>query len=421
MPIFSVVGMQWGDEGKGKLVDVLARKVDYVVRYQGGNNAGHTVMVENQKFVLHLLPSGVLHANAKCLIANGVVVDLKVLIDEMNALKQRNINTNHIFISDRCHLILPYHIKIDELKEQTDSKIGTTKRGIGPAYVDKFDRCGIRTGDLLDETVFYQKLKENILSKNLLMKHLYHAEPFDLEHIFETFLGYAKQIKHQIIDTRLELQNALDQQKIVLCEGAQAMMLDIDFGTYPFVTSSSPTVGAIAIGTGIAPKYIQKTYGVLKAYATRVGEGVLVGEQNNEIGTFLQQQGNEFGSTTGRPRRTGWLDLVVVKYACQINGLTDLVLTKIDVLTGLKQIKICVGYQINQQIIENIPHSNHLLEQATPIYQTFEGWEEDISGIKNFELLPKNCQDYILFIEQYLKTPITMISVGAERSQNIFR
>lgn len=423
MPIYSVVGTQWGDEGKGKLIDVLADSADYVVRYQGGNNAGHTVVVGDEKFVLHLLPSGVLHPRAKCLIATGVVVDIPVLLREIATLQAKGVATDHIFISDRCHLIMPYHIKLDELKEQSHQKIGTTKRGIGPAYVDKYDRCGIRMADLFNDNILYQKIKENLSHKNLILQHIYQAAPFDADLLFEEYRQYADLLRERVIDTRLEMQNALHNEKMILCEGAQALMLDIDYGTYPYVTSSSPTVGAISVGTGIAPQHIKRSYGVMKAYATRVGEGVFVTEQNNDTGAYLRNKGNEYGSTTGRARRIGWLDLPVVRYACQINGLSDVVMTKIDVLSGLDEIQVAVAYRCGgDHPTRNIPADlSYPNADISAVYETFEGWNEDLSAIKNYHDLPAACRRYIEFIEDYLQTPLTMISVGPERNQNIFK
>ena len=423
MPVYVVVGSQWGDEGKGKVVDALADKADYVVRFQGGNNAGHTVIVSGEKFVLHLLPSGVLHKNAQCIIGNGVVVDAGVLLHELHELEKRGFSTEHVFVSDRAHLIMPYHIALDKAKESArgEEKIGTTGRGIGPCYVDKYDRVGFRVGDLLDFATFKENLKKQLDWKNKILTQLYQVEALSYEQIVEEFAIYAEKLKKRIIDATPILHKALAENKTLFFEGAQALMLDIDHGTYPFVTSSSPTVGAIASGAGVPAQKVNRAIGVSKAYTTRVGEGPFVTELKDALGEHIRQKGGEFGSTTGRPRRTGWLDLLVAKYAVQINGLTDFAMTKLDVLTGLDEVKVCVAYQIDGKTYDYIPSSAHLLAKAEPIYKTFAGWQEDISKISRFEDLPKTCQDYVLFVEEQVGVSISMISVGAERTQNIYR
>jgi len=423
MSSYVVVGTQWGDEGKGKIIDVLAHKADYVVRFQGGNNAGHTVVVNGEKFILHLLPSGMLHGNGKCIIGPGVVVDPKVLLKELATLDEKGAKTDHLFISDRAHLIMPYHIALDEAKEKAagELKIGTTKRGIGPCYADKIERIGIRAIDLLNMEAFAKKLKRNVESSNALLTKVYEEEALSYEKILEDFKGYAKQLKHRIQDVTPEINEALDQDKVVMFEGAQALMLDIDYGTYPYVTSSSPTAGGVTVGAGVSPRKIERIIGVMKAYTTRVGEGPFVTELHDELGDRLRTTGGEFGSTTGRPRRCGWLDAVVGKYAVDINGLTDVVMTKIDVLSGLETLKICTAYEINGKVLTSPPASIEALQDAKPIYEELKGWTEDITEITEYEKLPENCKKYIARVEELIGCEITMISVGPDRSQNIFR
>ncbi|MCJ8341866.1 MAG: adenylosuccinate synthase [Cetobacterium sp.] len=419
---YVVVGTQWGDEGKGKIIDVLGHKADYVVRFQGGNNAGHTVVVNGEKFILHLLPSGMLHGKGKCIIGPGVVVDPKVLLKEIATLEEKGAKVDHLFISDRAHLIMPYHVQLDILKEEKSgaNKIGTTKRGIGPCYADKFSRVGIRAVDLLDMNIFGEKLQRNLEEKNELFAKIYNAPEMSYEEIFEEYKGYAEKLKHRIIDSVPEINEALDQDKFVLFEGAQAMMLDINYGTYPYVTSSSPTSGGVTTGVGVSPRKIDRVIGVMKAYTTRVGEGPFVTELNDDLGEKIRQIGGEFGATTGRPRRCGWLDLVVGKYAVQINGLTDVVITKIDVLSGLDTIKICTGYDIEGKVYTTVPASTELVAKAKPIYEELPGWTEDITQMKNYDELPENCKKYIKRMEEILGCQITVVSVGPDRTQNIF-
>jgi adenylosuccinate synthase len=419
---YVVVGTQWGDEGKGKIIDVLAHKADYVVRFQGGNNAGHTVVVNGEKFILHLLPSGMLHGNGKCIIGPGVVVDPKVLLKELKTLDEKGAKTDHLYISNRAHLIMPYHIKLDEVKEKArgKSKIGTTKRGIGPCYSDKIARCGIRMVDFLNMEAFAEKLKMNLEEKNAMFTKIYGEEALDYDTILNEYKLYAEELKHRIIDSVPEVNKALDENKFVLFEGAQAMMLDIDYGTYPYVTSSSPTAGGVTTGAGVGPRKIDKIIGVMKAYTTRVGEGPFVTELDNELGETLRTTGGEYGATTGRPRRCGWLDVVVGKYAVAINGLTDVVMTKIDVLSGHETLKICTGYEIEGEITDTPPASIERLEKAKPVYIEVPGWTEDISAIRNYDELPSNCKAYIKKVEELIGAPISMVSVGPDREQNIF-
>lgn len=418
---YVVVGTQWGDEGKGKIIDVLADRADYVVRFQGGNNAGHTVVVNGEKFILHLLPSGMLHGNGKCIIGPGVVVDPKVLLKELDTLEAKGAKIDHLFISDRAHIIMPYHVRIDELNEEASgaNKIGTTKRGIGPCYADKINRIGIRAVDFLNMDIFAEKLKRYLVDKNQIITKIYGAEPLSYEQILADYTGYADRLRHRIIDSIPEINKALDEDKLVLFEGAQAMMLDINYGTYPYVTSSSPTTGGVTTGAGVSPRKITKGIGVMKAYTTRVGEGPFVTELTDELGEKLRQIGGEYGATTGRPRRCGWLDLVVGKYAVDINGLTDIVITKIDVLSGLDTVKICVAYEIDGKRYDYVPASTEILYRAKPIYEELPGWKEDISQMKTYDELPENCKKYIKRMEEILRCPISVVSVGPDRSQNI--
>ena len=419
---YVVVGTQWGDEGKGKIIDVLAHKADYIVRFQGGNNAGHTVVVDGEKFILHLLPSGMLHGNGKCIIGPGVVVDPKVLLEELDTLDKKGAKIDHLYVSDRAHIIMPYHIKLDEVKEKArgENKIGTTKRGIGPTYADKIARCGIRAVDLLDMESFKEKLKFNLEEKNLLLTKIYNAEPLDYDEILNDYMDYTEKLKHRIIDTVPEINEALNEDKFVLFEGAQALMLDINFGTYPYVTSSSPTSGGVTTGVGVPPSKIDKMIGVMKAYTTRVGEGPFPTELLSEIGEELRSTGGEYGATTGRPRRCGWLDGVVGKYAVMINGLTDVVLTKLDVLSGHKKIYIAVAYDIDGKRYETVPSSIKDVEKVKPIYEELDGWQEDITGMRNYDELPLNAKKYIKRAEEIIGAPISMVSVGPDREQNIF-
>lgn len=424
MSTFVVVGLQWGDEGKGKITDVLSAKSDYVVRFQGGNNAGHTVYVGENKFVLHLLPSGVLQCKGKCIIGNGVVVDPKAFIAETSSIEERGLSTDHVFISRRAHIIMPYHILYDTYREEAagNKSIGTTKRGIGPCYEDKVARVGVRAIDLLNPEVLREKLQKNIEIKNAIFEKLYDKEPLNFEEIYEEFIAIGQQLKDRIVDTELELNQAIDNGKNVLFEGAQALMLDIDFGTYPYVTSSSPSTGGVCVGAGVPPTKLQHLIGVAKAYCTRVGNGPFVTELFDETGERIREVGHEFGATTGRPRRCGWLDLVALRHACMINGTTHLVITKLDVLSGFDKIKVCTAYKTeDNQEIDYFTSSTTKLAQYTPVYQELDGWQEDITAVNTFDELPQTAQDYIKFIEDYLGIEVYLVSVGPDRSQNIIR
>jgi adenylosuccinate synthase len=417
-----VVGTQWGDEGKGKIVDVLAEKADLIVRFQGGDNAGHTVIVDGNKHVLHLLPSGVLHEDALCIIGPGVVCNPFVLLEEMETLRKSGLSTDHIVISDRAQILMPYHRYQDALEEEAASnKIGTTKRGIGPCYADKYARRGIRYHELLNFEHFKQRVKENLEFKNKLFTKVYNGEAMDYDSMIADFERIYDQIVPMIKETTHIVNDAIDEGKTVLFEGAQAAMLDINYGTYPYVTSSSPTSAGVTTGAAVAPSKLDTIIGVVKAYSTRVGEGPFVTELLDETGTWIQNTGGEFGATTGRPRRCGWLDLLVVKHACMLNGLTDIVLTKIDVLTGLDEIQVCIGYDIDGQIYNYIPSDQEDVAKAKPVYKTFKGWKEDISKMSEYDELPQEAKDYIAFIEKFTGVPVSMISVGPDRKNNIYR
>ena len=395
--------------------------MDMVVRFQGGNNAGHTVVVEGEKTVLHLLPSGVLHQDALCVIGPGVVVDPFVLLKEIDELESRGVNTEHVKISGRAHLIMPYHVKLDELQETrlAGNKIGTTKRGIGPCYADKYTRIGLRACDLVDFDNFKSKLATTLSIKNEQIVKLYEEEPFDYGALVEQFKEIRERLLPRIIDAVTTVNDALDQNQNVLFEGAQANMLDINYGTYPYVTSSSPTAAGVCEGAGVSPFKLDHVIGVVKAYSTRVGEGPFVTELLDEVGEELRQAGNEYGATTGRPRRCGWLDLCVVKQAARINGLTDLVVTKIDVLSQFKTLPVCVGYEIDGKVTTSIPASLEEYAKTKPVYRMMEGWEEDITGIRQFEELPENCRKYLALIEEITGTRISLVSVGPDRENNI--
>ena len=410
MPGRVVVGTQWGDEGKGKVVDVLSEHADTIVRFQGGNNAGH------------LLPSGVLHQEAKCVIGPGVVVDPFVLLEEIRMLEERGLSCDHIRISDRAHIIMPYHIYQDELQEQHSGakKIGTTKRGIGPCYADKYARHGIRMCDLKDFAVFEEKARRFLADKNLLFTQIYGGEAMDADEMIARFSAIRDQIVGRLCESVSEVNRDLDEGKDVLFEGAQAAMLDINYGTYPYVTSSSPTSAGVCTGAGVAPSRISQVIGVVKAYSTRVGEGPFVTELNDETGERIRANGGEFGATTGRPRRCGWLDLNVVKHAALINGLTDIVLTKIDVLSGLDELYVCVAYDVDGVRYDYMPSSLEDIARAKPVYQVFDGWDEDITKAATFDELPENCQAYVRFIEDFIGVRVSMISVGPDRVNNIF-
>lgn len=424
MSTYVVVGLQYGDEGKGKITDVLSAKSDYVVRFQGGDNAGHTVYAGEEKFVLHLLPSGVLQCKGKCIIANGVVVNPKAFLKEIGQIEEKGMKTDHVFISRRAHVIMPYHILLDTYREEEagGTHIGTTKKGIGPCYEDKIARIGIRMVDLLNPEVLEEKIRKNLKIKNSLFEKYFEKPTLEFDEIYKEFLELGEKLKDRIVDTEVELNQAIRDGKNILFEGAQAAMLDIDFGTYPYVTSSSPTTGGVCTGAGVPPTSLQNLIGVAKAYTTRVGEGPFPTELNNELGEKIRQIGFEFGATTGRPRRTGWLDLVSLKHATMINGINNLVITKLDVLSGIPTIKIATKYKTEDgKIIDYFTSSTTKLYKYEPIYEELEGWTEDITKVRSYDELPQNAKKYIEFIENYLGINVYLVSVGPERSQNIIR
>ena len=416
-----VLGAQWGDEGKGKVTDFFASSADYVVRFQGGNNAGHTIVVGDEKLALSLTPSGVLYPECVPVIGSGCVVDLEFLKKELEMLNSKNVSTKKLAISPNAHLIMPYHKLLDELIEESlgKDKIGTTKKGIGPCYSDKIQRCGIRVQDLLDDEIFAQKVNKNLEEKNQILTKIYGRDPLNPNEIINEFKSYKDIVTNHIKDTSLMISNAIKSNKNILFEGAQGTLLDIDHGTYPFVTSSNTSSGNAAIGSGVGPLNLNKIVGVTKAYISRVGSGPFITEQENEIGDYLIEKGAEFGVVTGRRRRCGWLDLISLKYSVRVNTLTELFITKLDVLSGLDEIKLCVGYKNGDEVIADYPYQQSILYNAQPVYETFEGWEEDITSIKNFEELPQNAKKYIKAIENFIEIPITFISVGPERNQNI--
>ncbi len=423
MPALLITGAQWGDEGKGRATDLLGSRVDYVVKFNGGNNAGHTVVVGDEKYALHLLPSGILTPGVTPVIANGVVVDLEVLLHELEALSARGVDVSRLKISANAHVITSYHRTLDKVTERFLGKrqIGTTGRGIGPAYADKINRVGIRIQDIFDENILRQKVEAALEFKNQVLVKIYNRRAIDPEEVIADLLSYRERIRPMVCDTGLLLHNALKEGKTVLYEAGQATMLDIDHGTYPFVTSSNATSGGAITGSGVAPQHLDRVIAVVKAYATRVGSGPFPTELFDESGDYLRKQGFEFGTTTGRPRRCGWYDAPIARYAARINGVTDFVLTKLDVLSGLETIPVCVGYDVKGERFDEVPVNQSDFHHATPIYQEFPGWSEDISNAREFSDLPKNAQDYILALEEMSGARISAIGVGPEREQVVVR
>ena len=423
MSAFIVLGAQWGDEAKGKMTDYLAEEAQVVVRYQGGNNAGHTVEVGDRQYKLHLIPSGILYDDKVNVIGNGVVVDPKALFEEIDYLENEGvkITPEKLIISDRAHLIMPYHKVLDKVKEKARGKndIGTTGKGIGPCYTDKFERCGIRVCDLIHEDIFEAKLRENVETKNLYLTKVYGEEALDVEAILKEFNEYAKKIKPFVKDTSVEVYNSIKAGKDVLFEGAQGMLLDIDYGTYPYVTSSNTTAGGVSNGVGIGPNQITNAVGIAKAYTTRVGKGPFPTELLNETGDWIREKGHEYGVTTGRSRRCGWLDLVIVKSATRVSGLTSLAVTKIDTLAGLDKIKVCVGYKFNGEIIDYFPASLEDLAKCEPVYEEFDGWDESVADARSYDELPENAKKYLKRIEEFTETKISIVSVGPKRDQTM--
>ena len=421
MPALVLLGAQWGDEGKGKATDLLGDRVDYVVRYQGGNNAGHTVVIGDQKYALHLLPSGILSDNCVPVIGNGVVIDPAVLLEEIKGLNERGIDTSKLLISLNAHLITPYHRTIDKVTERFlgKAKIGTTGRGIGPAYADKINRIGIRVQDLFDPSILRQKLEAALRDKNQVLIKVFNRNGINVDDVLNEYLGYAEILKPYVADTALLLNKALESGKTVLLEGSQGTLLDVDHGTYPYVTSSNPTSGGACTGSGIGPTKIDRVIGILKAYTTRVGSGPFPTELHDEDGEALRRIGGEVGVTTGRNRRCGWFDAPIARYATRVNGLTDFFLTKLDVLTGWEKIPVCVAYEIDGKRIEEVPASQSDFHHAKPIYEYLDGWKEDISNCKKFEELPVNAQKYVKYLEEISGAPMSAIGVGPGRTQTI--
>lgn len=418
-----VVGTQWGDEGKGKTIDILASEANVVVRTQGGNNAGHTIEANGQVYKLRLMPSGILNPDTLCIIANGVVVDPKVLLGEIDDLNSRGISTDNLKIDARAHIIMPYHRELDGLSEAARGKagIGTTKNGIGPCYMDKAERSGIRICDMIDKEKFQNKVRENLEIKNKIMTLVYGGEPLDAEEIIAEYSGYADRLKKYVVDTTPILYKAIKDGKNVLFEGAQGTLLDIDLGTYPYVTSSHPISGGVCVGSGIGPTMIDECIGIAKGYTTRVGNGPFPTELEDEIGETIREKGHEFGTVTGRSRRCGWFDAVIVRYAVRVNGLTSLVLNKIDPLGGLGKLKICTAYKKDGEITYDFPPTLEELAKCEPIYEEMDGWDEDISNIREFEKLPIACQNYIKRIEELCDVKISSIGVGPDREENIYK
>ncbi len=418
-----IIGAQWGDEGKGKIVDIFACDSEVVVRSTGGNNAGHTVEVDGVNYKLHLIPSGIINKGTICIVANGTVVDPKVLLGEIDMLSSQGIDVSGLKIDLRAHLIMPYHIELDCLSEKARGKgdIGTTKNGIGPCYMDKVERCGIRVCDLMNPEVFAEKVKNTMEIKNKIIENVYGGKALDPDAVIEEYLKYGERLKQFTADTTVILFNAIKDGKKVLFEGAQGTLLDIDLGTYPYVTSSHPVSGGVCTGAGIGPTLIDECVGVVKAYTTRVGKGPFPTELLDEKGDTIRNKGNEFGTTTGRPRRTGWFDAVIVKFAVRTSGLTSIVVNKIDTLSDLGNIKICVGYKKEGKIIDEFPPSLEELALCEPVYEELPGWEGDISGCKTFDELPENAKNYIKRIEELIGCRVSMVGVGPGRTQNLVR
>ncbi|WP_315071872.1 adenylosuccinate synthase [uncultured Clostridium sp.] len=423
MSAFIVLGAQWGDEGKGKMTDYLAEEANVVVRFQGGNNAGHTVVVGDKEYKLHLIPSGILYEDKLNVIGNGVVVDPKALFEEIDYLEGVGVKVTpeKLIVSDRAQLIMPYHKVLDKLKEKARGKndIGTTGKGIGPCYTDKFERCGIRVCDLMHEDVFAEKLRENVETKNAYITKVLGGEALNFDEILKEYLGFAKKLKPFIQDTSVRVYDEIKNNKSVLFEGAQGMLLDIDYGTYPYVTSSNTTGGGVASGVGIGPNMITNAVGITKAYTTRVGKGPFPTELLDETGDWIREKGHEYGVTTGRSRRCGWLDLVIVKTAARVSGLTSLAVTKIDTLAGLEKIKVCVGYKFNSTVIDYFPASLEDLAKCEPIYEEFDGWDDSVADVRNYDELPENVKKYLARISEFTDTKISIVGVGPKRDQTM--
>jgi adenylosuccinate synthase len=414
-----VVGTQWGDEGKGKITDFLAETAEVVARYQGGNNAGHTILIKDKKYKLTLIPSGIFYSNKVCIIGNGTVLNPAALLDEIKYIHENGFTTNNLKISDRAHVIMPYHLLLDGLEEDRKgvNKIGTTRKGIGPAYMDKAGRNGIRISDLMDPAEFEHRLREVMKQKNELIEQIYGVQGLEVEPILEEYLGYAEQLRPFVTDTSVVLNDAIDEGRRVLFEGAQGVMLDIDHGTYPFVTSSNPSAGGVCIGSGVGPTKIKQVIGVAKAYTTRVGDGPFPTELQNEIGDQIRETGHEYGTVTGRARRVGWFDSVVVRHARRVSGITGLSLNSLDVLSGLDTVKICTGYKYKGEILEHYPASLNVLSECEAVYEELPGWHEDITNVRSLDELPLSTRHYVERVSQLTGIPIAIFSVGRNREQ----
>ena len=416
-----VIGAQWGDEGKGKITDLLSRSADVVVRSQGGVNAGHTIVVQGQTFKLHLIPSGILYPDTECIIGSGTVIDPKVLLEELEQLHNLKVATENLFISQTAHVTMPYHRLFDQASEERrgKKKIGTTGRGIGPTYADKSERTGIRVVDLMNSDELKEKLEWTINYKNVILEKLYNLEPLDPQVVIEEYLDYAEQLRPHVVDSSLKIYEAIQQRKNILFEGAQGTLLDLDHGTYPYVTSSNPIAGGACVGAGIGPTVIDRVIGVAKAYTTRVGEGPFPTELHEEIGQLLGDRGAEFGTTTGRRRRCGWFDAVIGRYAVRVNGLDCLAITKLDVLDELAEIKVCVAYELDGQTCHNFPNNASQFARCTPIYETLPGWQQSTQDCRSLEDLPKEALDYLKFLAELMEVSIAIVSLGAGREQTI--
>ncbi|MFB2897346.1 adenylosuccinate synthase [Aerosakkonemataceae cyanobacterium BLCC-F50] len=416
-----VIGAQWGDEGKGKITDLLSKSADVVVRYQGGVNAGHTVVVQGQTFKLHLIPSGILYPDTQCIIGSGTVIDPKVLLGELDQLKELNVSIENLMISQTAHVTMPYHRMIDQASEERrgDHKIGTTGRGIGPTYADKSERTGIRILDLMEPNALRKQLRWTINYKNVILEKLYDLPPLDPEVVIEEYLGYAERLRPHVVDCSLKIYDAVERKRNILFEGAQGTLLDLDHGTYPYVTSSNPVAGGACVGAGVGPTMIDRVIGVAKAYTTRVGEGPFPTELGGTLGELLCDRGAEFGTTTGRKRRCGWFDAVIGRYAVRINGIDCLAITKLDVLDELDEIKVCVAYEIDGQRCEDFPSSSRLFAHCRPIYETVPGWKQSTADCRTLEDLPRKALDYLKFLAELMKVPIAIVSLGASRDQTI--
>ncbi|MBE0414973.1 MAG: adenylosuccinate synthase [Dehalococcoidia bacterium] len=421
MLAIAVIGAQWGDEGKGKIVDLLAEKANMVVRFCGGNNAGHTVVNPYGEFRMHLVPSGIFHREVTCIIGNGVVIDPAVLFEEIDELKRRGVDVSKLFVSDRANLIMPYHILLDGLEEESrgSGALGTTRKGIGPAYMDKAGRLGIRTGELIEKESFHQRLRFVLEQKNRILTRVYDAQPLSLEEIYDKYCQYGERLAPFIRETDLMVQEALERGETIILEGAQGSLLDIDFGTYPYVTSTSTSAGGACIGLGLSPARIDRVIGVFKAYSTRVGSGPLPTELFDETGELIRKSAHEYGTTTGRPRRCGWFDAVVGRFSARINGFSGVALTRLDILDALPSLKICTGYKLEGKTLKNPPSNSGLLAKCEPIYEELPGWQRDISQLRRFKDLPPEARSYVKRVEELIGCPIDLISVGPRREQTI--